>query len=68
MEVASGGAFIASGGRVTVPPAGLTEAASESFVIRKTIMDAIARLVDGYRRFRGGYYVAHHEKLNALAH
>jgi len=31
-------------------------------------MDAIARLVEGYRRFRGGYYVAHHEELNALAH
>jgi carbonic anhydrase len=31
-------------------------------------MDVIARLVDGYRRFRGGYYLAHREKLSVLAH
>lgn len=31
-------------------------------------MDVIARLVAGYRRFRGGYYLAHREKLSALAH
>jgi carbonic anhydrase len=31
-------------------------------------MDVIARLVDGYGRFRGGYYVAHREKLTALAY
>lgn len=30
-------------------------------------MDIIARLVHGYRRFRGGYYLDHHKKLSALA-
>jgi carbonic anhydrase len=30
-------------------------------------MDVIARLVDGYRRFRSGYYLANREKLSALA-
>ena len=31
-------------------------------------MDAITRLVAGYRRFRSGYYAAHRETLTALAH
>jgi carbonic anhydrase len=31
-------------------------------------MDVIERLINGYHRFRGGYYAAHHEKLKALAH
>lgn len=31
-------------------------------------MDAITRLVAGYRRFRSGYYAAHHQALTALAH
>jgi len=31
-------------------------------------MDVMARLVDGYRRFRGGYYLAHREALSVLAH